>query len=140
MSKPRHFRGKRKDNGKWVVGWYLQTQEGDRIFGTDLCDEDVYCRFNWEEHETPGPDCDCWAVHPNSVSQSTGRFDKNGVEIFGGMEVSFWRSAPWDDQVPISMSSKVTWNNSCYWVDAIEGLVPLSEYSEYTVIPEGSEK
>ena len=51
------FRGKRKDNGKWVYGMYT------------------------------GAENDCvipYEVDPETVGQSTGLTDKNGKKIFGG--------------------------------------------------------
>lgn len=59
------FRGKRKDNGKWVEGFYSCDIWGD---------ETEYILYDEQEFE----------VVPETVGQCTGLTDKNGKKIFEG--------------------------------------------------------
>ncbi len=82
MSKPMPYRGKCKDNGELVYGWFLEKDGKSYIisdFETDCYDgenTDLYATV-WNE------------VDPETVGQYIGRTDDNGVELYSGMRVKF---------------------------------------------------
>lgn len=67
MDNPFRFRGQRKDNGEWVVGWY----RGQPDCGCIMQEKDGYWCF----------------IKPESLSISTGKLDSTGTEIFASFPI-----------------------------------------------------
>lgn len=95
------FRGKRKDNGKWVYGSYLKKLQYCVVGHLD-----VICDNEWG-HE--------YEVSKDTVGQYTGLMDKNGVKIFDGdrVIVPMYRM---ENHVPNFMKGTVEWRNGAFHV------------------------
>jgi len=80
------FRGKRKDNKKWVKGSLI-----DNAFfkkdGSSITYIGVFSSIDFDSWENLDECIDIIEVIPESVGMSTGQPDKNGVEIFGSILV-----------------------------------------------------
>lgn len=125
MSKLLHSRGKGKGD-KWVVGWPFKADgKTYMILETATLESDV--EPYGSAYHLLGED---YFMEVTDVSQSTGRFDKNKVEIFGG-------------DVDRESGGKVVWNqdNCAFLFDHPDELMELVDTEKwFEVIPEGSEE
>ena len=74
------FRGKRKDNGEWVEGCYLETQ----MSGVYIINTKAQAKGKMPGKVTIGDKIIHHEVDPATVGQFTGLKDKNGREIYEG--------------------------------------------------------
>lgn len=71
------FRGQRKDNGEWVVGWLVLNAKN---FGREVAENHWYIVPIERVYL-------CHEIHPHTLSISTGKLDSNGTEIFASFEI-----------------------------------------------------
>lgn len=96
------FRGKRKDNGNWVYGYYIgKTSEDTKLFDYAIMSINNHCEYE---------------VDSETVGEYTGRPDKNGKDAYEHDIVK----GKW----PYSSIGIITWNKDrCgFYIQPIDGL------------------
>ena len=84
MTTQRPYRARRVDTNELVYGWKFVCKGDDRtyIISADYSAQELSYTPALFDHKI------AWhEVHPDSVSQSTGRKDKHGVDAYGGDRV-----------------------------------------------------
>lgn len=91
------FRGKRVDNGKWVEGWYYESQFATYIIPDVQAKNGNVCNVE---------------VDPATVGQYTGLQDKNGQKIFEGdiVEKTLW----WRGKIDGKIRGVITFDHANY--------------------------
>ena len=125
------FRGKRVDNGEWVIGYlvrgedYLYETEMTTIFSTDT--------IFYPHTETSGYD----RVIADTVGQFTGLCDKNGKKIFEGDIVRFYDKDWTANGIATVDFEKGRWKINGHYTTKLSSIVWLDLYRtgfEYEVV------
>ena len=104
------FKGKRKDNGKWIEGYYQKRYD---FF------EDVQHLIFWDKSSTVWEYAE---VDPETVCQYTGLTDKNGRKIFEVYIIQFEETGEegyeYKEAFDFTNKAKVVWNKGRFELDS----------------------
>ena len=79
------FRGKRKDNGEWVEGYYFERKDTQENIIESVIIVDAYEQItSGQRYMRSNLIHECFHVDSKTVGQFTGMTDKNGMKIFVG--------------------------------------------------------
>jgi uncharacterized phage protein (TIGR01671 family) len=110
------FRGKRKDNGEWVYGYYF------------ISERDIEDGFVWRDipqiQQRYGDHYQYFDVIPETIGQYTGLKDKNGKEIYEGDIVDCRRSGDEEYTVHVCIDDirdlpQALFGSNLLWCEAI---------------------
>lgn len=102
------FRGKNIDNGKWIYGGYVHLHKTTYCYaGSDDGNNDIHRIVFERMTDWNLPNQHMMAdVLPETVGQYTGLVDKNGVKIFEGDIVSYFKKD--------ILNSEVIYKDGCF--------------------------
>lgn len=116
------FRGKRKDTGEWVYGYFTRNDESGRCYITT-------------QSKTGG--AYPWEVDPATVGQYIGLKDKHGREIYTGQQLRITMYDHWDGQEITQQESVVEFRDCKFgitWSRQFSGMDSFSHNVTFEVI------
>lgn len=115
------FRGKRKDNGEWVEGFYYEHEPPLQCFTTKGQEQEksksYILKTGFADWNMPRQ-VDFIEVIPETVGQFTGKCDMYGTNIFEG-DIILWKD--WKGVIrKADVRYDAEWNRFCVWYNGAE--------------------